>query len=134
MKKVDYERAKAGEPVVTQNGEPVKILCLREDLEDCPLVVIVDSIAVGCITHESEFLYCGDVIGFGLFMKPKFKPKPVYGWVNIYQYDYTINPNEYFAITIGKGVHKTKKKAKANKAYLEKYIKTVKIKLPEDTV
>jgi len=82
MKPFNLEEAKAGKPVCTRDGKPVRILCY--DLKDKYPIVVIHELDDGteCIlthtttgkTHQDE------QSPTDLFMKPEKKE----GWINIY--------------------------------------------------
>lgn len=89
MKPFDLEKAKAGHPVVTRGGRPVRILCFDKKGSNYPVVALVpsrlqDTELVLSYTLKGYSLHNGKgEYGFDLMMAP-VKHK---GWINLYRND-----------------------------------------------
>lgn len=88
MKPFDLEKAKAGEPVMTQNGLKARVICFDRKEVDFPLVALVTDPESGTETLETYqadggYTTAGAVTSFDLVMAPVKKE----GWMNIYSHD-----------------------------------------------
>ena len=80
MKPFNLDEAKAGKPVVTRSGRPVRILCWDANGPD-PIVALIEydttSSVVQC--NESGIFYNGKETYQDLFMKSEI----ISGWINV---------------------------------------------------
>lgn len=82
MKPFDLEKAKAGKPVVTRDGRPVRIICWDRNKTDYPIVALVgDKEVISSFTTNGSFSL-GEQDPKDLFMAIEKKK----GWINIYKY------------------------------------------------
>ena len=84
MKSFDLEAAKAGAPVVTRDGRPVRIICFDKKDNGYPIVALITGVG------ETEAVFTfnldgrnqrGHEVPIDLFMAPVKKK----AWVNIYK-------------------------------------------------
>lgn len=85
MKPFDIELAKAGYPVCTRDGRPVRILCFdRKSVYGYSILALVDEgdheSFIVC-TSRGKFYKYGKDNPYDLFMSPVKKE----GWINIYK-------------------------------------------------
>ena len=100
MKPFDLEAAKAGKPVVTRNGNSVRIICWNVK-STFPIVALVSNDGEESLCHvrnNGTFYNKDTEHHFDLFMAPDIKT----GWINIYYSDFDIYPGS---------VHPTKERA-----------------------
>jgi hypothetical protein len=87
IKPFDLERAKAGDPVCTYTGQPVRILCW--DLKNPFAFVIAGTILFSDEDTEEEILTCFNTEGVCVTKNVSnylmMAPKTVTGFVNIYR-------------------------------------------------
>ena len=84
MKPFDIELAKAGHPVCTREGEPVRIVCYDRNNTKYPIMALIDKGEYEnycSYTIEGKFSNNQEEIGNDLFMSPVKKE----GWINIYK-------------------------------------------------
>ena len=87
MKPFNLEEAKAGEPVCTRDGRPVRIVCFDVMYHDYPLLALVhdsdDGVEYTIYYTLSGQQYVGEEkeSSFDLFMVSEIKE----GWINIYK-------------------------------------------------
>lgn len=82
MKQFDLEKAIAGEPVVTRNGSPVRILCTDRVGDQYPIVALIrDDNYDTIVSYTKEgFIHLDKEAANDLFMATKKKE----GWINVY--------------------------------------------------
>ena len=80
MRKFNLEEAKAGKPVVTRTGRPVRILCWDAKGDD-PIVGLIDLDTTSCVCtyKESGSFYGNSESEEDLFMKSEI----ISGWINV---------------------------------------------------
>ncbi|MBS5626960.1 MAG: hypothetical protein KHW86_17270 [Porphyromonadaceae bacterium] len=86
MKPFDIELAKAGHPVCTREGEPVRIVCYDRNNTKYPIMALIDKGEYEnycSYTIEGKFSNNQEEIGNDLFMSPVKKE----GWINLYKKD-----------------------------------------------
>lgn len=89
MKPFNLEEAKAGKPVCTRDGKPVRIICFDRNEKTYPIIALVDKgpfEVVYTYTNEGKYNFEG-FSDFDLLIVP-IKKK---GWVNIYKKNITNN-------------------------------------------
>lgn len=87
MKPFDLNRAKAGDPVVDENGAPARIICFdRKGGNECPIVALVqfESKREAVVVFDEDGLRSGLENNGRLFMAPVRRE----GWVNVYERQY----------------------------------------------
>lgn len=81
MKLFNLEEAKAGKPVVTRDGRPVRIIYYDRKNADYPIIALVGKDEELCqYTREGKYSFREDTF-YDLAMAPQKKE----GWVNIYK-------------------------------------------------
>lgn len=81
MKPFDLEAAKAGESVVTRDGEKVRVLGYVPEILDFPVIAYIEGRSgISAFTNEGRFYEKG-VDGKDLFMVTKKRTV----WVNLYE-------------------------------------------------
>lgn len=126
MKPFDIELAKAGHPVCTRNGKPVRIICFdRKNTNGCSIIALVDKGEYEeCLSFVINGKFYNDERGSDndLFMAPVKKD----GWVNVF-----INASYFDSKTAGT-IYPTKEEAlKDIDTKSPHYIDTVKIEWEE---
>jgi hypothetical protein len=120
MKPFDLEAAKRGDPVVTREGSPVRMVCFN--VKDRRSVLGLISFQDG--EAAVNFLECGEcpfAPGFDLFMAPKKVTK----WMNVYAFD---NETGYSS----GGIYDSRENAERSKDnQTQKYRATVKVEWDE---
>lgn len=120
MKQFDLEKAIAGKPVVTRDGEPVRIICWDRNKTDYPIVALVgDKEVISSFTTNGSFFH-GKQDPNDLFMAIEKKE----GWVNLYI------TKDGFA-EVDAVIYKSDEIALLNKDIGNCYISTVKIEWEE---
>lgn len=122
MKPFDIELAKAGHPVCTREGEPVRIVCYDRNNTKYPIMALIDKGEYEnycSYTIEGKFSNNQEEIGNDLFMSPVKKE----GWINVYK-------NGGKACTHSTDIHPSKEAA-WNCRCTEYYLDTVKIEWEE---
>ena len=103
MKPFDLEAAKAGAPVITRDGRPVRIICFDKRGDDWPLVVLTyngDNEGLYCYTSKGTVWQSHETASKDLFMAPVKKE----GWVILYK-------NKFGSVYPYPQVYKTKQDA-----------------------
>jgi len=124
MKPFDMEAAKAGAPVVTGEGQKVRIVCFDAKRPSYPIVALVsddngiESVSIftleGCTNHH------GINSRNDLFMAPVKKT----GWVNIHRGSCNSRDTSV-------GIYLTKEQALSNVHNKSEYVATVKVEWEE---
>ena len=87
MKPFDIELAKAGHPVCTREGKPVRIICFdRKNINGCSIMALIDKDNYeNCESYSihGKFYENGRESEYDLFMAPVKKE----GWINLYKED-----------------------------------------------
>lgn len=113
MKPFDIELAKAGHPVQTRDGKPVRILCYDRKA-NAPIIALIleeDDIEYPYPFYNNGKRYSDGIRSDDLFMAPAKKE----GWVNVYKSKYGnfvaggvfLNVNEAKNNVIGNYVYAT---------------------------
>lgn len=125
MTPFDIDKAKAGHPVCTREGLPVKLICFDTKGTNFPLVGLIsenvdDSIkeSIATFTKEGKYNACNNA-AYDLFMAPIKK----HGYINIYKY--FDSPNG-----VAGEFYETKEEAEESKVK-HGYICTIKIEWEE---
>lgn len=123
MKQFDLEKAIAGEPVVTRNGSPVRILCTDRVGDQYPIVALIrDDNYDTIVSYTKEgFIHLDKEAANDLFMAPKKKD----GWINI-----CITEDGY-ADMYDTTIYVSKEKALQNRDTTEEYVCTTKVEWEE---
>lgn len=123
MKQFDLEKAIAGEPVVTRNGAPVRIICTDKEGDEFPIVALLKGDNCDMITTYTKDGHClsDRETADDLFMAPKKKD----GWVNI-----CITEDGY-AEVYDTTIYVSKEKAIQNRDTAEGYVCTTKVEWEE---
>lgn len=120
MKPFNLKDAKAGKPLCTRDGKPVRIICFDRENKDFPLIAAVTNDNYEdfySYTTDGKFYNDGDISDLDLFMTPE-KHK---GWINIYKVNGMDCPGN---------IYDTREKAISNKKE-QNYITTIKIEWEE---
>lgn len=122
MKEFDLEKAKAGEPVITREGKPARILCFDLKSGTYNILYAVDDGGVEFISSCDNFgrSFLGKETPTDLFMAANKKK----GWINIYRCNTSVD---------GHGeIYHTKEDAVSSKgALIPGYITTIEIEWEE---
>lgn len=125
MKSFNLEQAKAGYPVCTRDGRPVRIICYDRLSEHYPIVGLVKSgydnpeEIIHIFTNDGNASIIGPT-DIDLFMDSAKKE----GWINIYQCDVDKIERE------GRGIYGSEEEALKSRME-ENYITTIKIEWEE---
>ncbi len=121
LKPFDLEAAKAGTPVMTRDGRPVRILCTDFKNDGYPVVaaILEGGEELLCSYNEQGRLCMKSVGGCDLFMAPIKRT----GWVNIC--------HDKFGDSRGCFLYKTKEEAEEHARHREDYITTVPVEWEE---
>jgi hypothetical protein len=89
----DLERAKAGDPVCTRDGCPVRIICFdTKGVFNQPIIALIDRSdfeeVIRCYENGTEDIDRNDTV-YDLFMAPK----KITGWINIFRYGQSLQPS-----------------------------------------
>ena len=116
LKPFDLVAAIRGEPVITRNGIPARIICFDAKCDYFPIIALIDEDEMGCNEIPMSFSLggeegSGEISGCDLFMAPKTKAY----WANVYE-----NEKGFFYIIASESdEEETIKCGKANKNYLK---------------
>lgn len=124
-KPFDLEQAKAGKPVCTRDGREVRIICFDAELENYPIVALVEeefSTQERLFTYTNEGKVCRNNSMHTLDLVMPLKKKT--GWINIYH----INNED--TVSGIKCIYKTKEDARRN-AILSGAVDTIEIEWHE---
>ena len=84
MKKFDLEKAKAGAPVCTRDGKPVRIICYDAKDPNYPIVALVDNFDTETAeTYTDDGFWQRDKTDNGLNLMMATTKRE--GWVNIFR-------------------------------------------------
>jgi hypothetical protein len=84
MKKFDLEKAKAGAPVCTRDGKPVRIICYDAKDPNYPIVALVDNFDTETAeTYTDDGFWQRDKTDNGLNLMMASTKRE--GWVNIFK-------------------------------------------------
>lgn len=127
MKEFDLEKAKAGHPVCTRNGDEARIICF--DRKNCynPIVALVknndtDTEGLFCYDDMGRYNNDGTECSCDLFMKSVKQER----WINLYK---DLKGDLYIGGDLCKSESEARKVSKENKFY--SHYKTIKIEWEE---
>lgn len=122
MKPFDLEKAKAGAPVQTRDGRPVRILCFDRQSEMYPIVALIShgscDEAIENYTVKGQHSVCQPppMPSLDLFMSPVKRE----GWVNVY----SMEDGNFFT---GKFLYETEERGRKGASDNGGYVTTAKI-------
>jgi hypothetical protein len=110
MKPFDLEKAKAGQPVITREGLPVKFFSfqMKNEYPICGYVIENDGQECVTIWNENGKEYKNSESDYDLFMTPVKKE----GWINVYKDVLTGVLKPVSNTVVGGGIHSSKEEAK----------------------